>query len=163
MRFLATILGVISVACAAGCSKDEASLVGSLGDFYRLDHDSIRARLYPSELAIEFVRENDEVPVRVTVRRDEQIVIGNYDLTQVGDITGRSDGVDIPRFRSGNLQLEAYDGANDSRIAGEFEASFDTGKDLAGVSGIFDTTLVVIERVDGYEVDASFPDLGARR
>lgn len=160
----------------AGCSKDQATLIGSLGDFYSLQHEVVRARLYPneqrfdddgmvvadgkhSELAIEYVRENDEVPVRLTLLAEPTLEIGTYDIKERGEISGRTDGVEIPRFRTGELRLIEYTGQPDSRIRGEFEATFDTGKDVASLAGEFDTTLTVIDRVPGYDVDVSFIDV----
>lgn len=148
---------------SAGCAKDEASLVGSLGDFYDLRHEVVRARLYPSELAIEFVKENNEVPVRLTVSTDPPLAPGSYDLLERGEITGRTDGVDIPRFRSGELRLEEFDPNPDSHIRGDFEATFETGKDVASLAGKFDTTLIVIDRIAGYDVDAEFIDVAQFR
>lgn len=143
----------------AGCARDEAALAGSLGDFYDLRHDTVRARLYASELAIEYVRETNEVPVRVTILREAGIEVGEIDIAEQGDVTGRSDGVDIPRLRTGTLRLTQYEGLTDTRIVGDFDATFDTGADVAALSGRFDTTLTVIERVSGYDVDADFPDV----
>ena len=140
------------------CSKDEASLVGSLGDFYELRHEVVRARLYPSELAIEYVRENNEVPVRITVLADPPIATGTYDLAEVGEISGRADGVEIPRYRTGTLRIDRFEPNTDTRIQGDFDATFETGKDIASLAGKFDTTLVVIDRVAGYDVDADFVD-----
>jgi len=153
--FPALVVAIVATAC----SKDEASLVGSLGDFYELRHDAVRARLYPSELAIEFVRENFEVPVRVTVSTDPELTIGEYDLAERGDVTGRSDGVDIPRFRGGTLELRRYDGLADTRISGDFNATFETGKDVASLAGQFDTTLVVLDAVEGYDGGGEYPDV----
>lgn len=150
---------MIVLVLASSCSKEEASLVGSLGDFYELRHDAVRARLYESELAIEFVRENFEVPVRVTVSTTPKLEPGEYDLAERGDVTGRSDGVDIPRFRTGALRLDRYEGVGDTRISGDFDATFDTGKDVASLAGLFDTTLVVIDSVEGYDGGGDYPDL----
>lgn len=145
---------------ASACAKDEAALVGSLGNFYDLRHEEVRARLYPSELAIEFVRETEEVPVRITVRTDEPLEAGgSYDLVERGEISGRQDGVEIPRYRTGTLRLEVYQASHLEPIRGEFEATFETGRDVASLAGRFDTALEVIERVDGYSVDVSFIDV----
>lgn len=145
------------------CARDEASLVGSLGNFYELRHDEVRARLYPSELAIEFVRENDEVPVRLTIRTDPPITAGTHDLSEVGDISGRASGVEIPRFRTGEVRLIDFQPNADTRIRGDFDATFETGRDVASLAGKFDTTLVVIDRVGGYDVDAEFIDVAQFR
>ncbi len=145
--------------CTTACSKEEATLVGSLGDFYDLRHDVVRARLYRSELAIEYVRETNEVPVRVTVLTDPPLAVGTYDLVVSGEISGRTDGVEIPRYRTGELRLLEFDANDGSRVSGEFEATFETGRDVASLAGKFDTSLMVIERVGGYDVDVEFIDV----
>ena len=123
----------------------------------------MRARLYPSELAIEFVSEADEVPVRITLLRDPPLATETYDLVERGEITGRADGVEIPRFITGSLTLENWEAIQDARVRGEFDATFETGKDVASLAGEFDTTLEVIDEVAGYEVDVEFIDVAQFR
>ena len=170
MQRLCNYALLLSILLLAGCSKDQAVLVGSLGDFYSLQHEVVRARLYPneqrgtmsgqySELAIEYVRENNEVPVRLTLLAEPALEVGSYDIKERGEISGRTDGVEIPRFRIGELRLIEFSPNPDTRIRGEFEATFDTGKDVASLAGEFDTTLTVIDRVPGYDVDVSFIDV----
>ena len=164
MRRLCSALILVAGFCAlTGCKKDDASLVGSLGDFYDLQHQEVRARLYPSELAIEYVAENDEVPVRLTVLREPPLSTETYDLVERGEITGRADGVEIPRFITGNLTLRDFSPDPDARVRGEFEATFETGKDVASLAGDFDTTLEVIDAVSGYGVDVEFIDVAQFR
>ena len=79
---------------AAGCS-DPNTIDGSLTGFYDTSFNDVRARLYPSQLAIEYVRENGEVPVRIVVKfgpeyGDERIRTKTYNLKDRGAVTGRS-------------------------------------------------------------------------
>ena len=49
-----------------GCADN--TLGGSLADFYDTKFDGVRARLYEDELAVEYYRDNGEVPVRIAGR-----------------------------------------------------------------------------------------------
>ncbi|MDX9720753.1 MAG: hypothetical protein RBU37_08390 [Myxococcota bacterium] len=142
----------------AGACED-SSLSGSLTDYYNTDFDRVRARLYSSELTIEYVRETGEVPVRVSLRRgDAGIGTGSHDLTTRGGVTGRSGDMDIPPFISGQLQLDDFSAKPGAAVKGEFTAKFQTGKDELSLSGSFSTKLEVVERVEGYEVDGYPPE-----
>lgn len=147
---------VMGLAVSA-CSSDDGGLQGSLKDFYNLDFESVRARLYPTELAVEYVRAGGQVPVRITLRPDgEPIKAASYDLVTLGDITGRSGDNDIPQFVSGTLKLDTFEAVNGARIAGEFEAQFATGEDKASLAGDFDTQLEVVAQIIGYDADLSY-------
>ncbi len=142
----------------SACSGDEASLRGSLGDFYDIDYSTVRARLYASELSIEYVQEDLQVPVRVTLRKltTGMIEPGAYDLTALGAISGRSRDNDIPDMTTGKLVLERFEPVNGSEISGSFEAKFRTGNDEATLVGEFNTTLEVVDQIDGYDADLSY-------
>ena len=56
---MALLLSLSSLLLAC---DDEGALGGSIGDVYRLGHDGVRARLYDSELSIEYTRDNGSVP-----------------------------------------------------------------------------------------------------
>ena len=135
---------VLVLATAAGCSEDN-SLSGSLGDFYRLQFDLVRARLYSSELSIEYVSTSTgAVPVRVTLRRDEVELAADktYDLDAHGDISGRlPDGMDMLPLVKGELTLEKYKDRLDARVQGSFEAKLRAERDTLSLSGTFDTEL----------------------
>ena len=154
-RFLLLFLAMFA---SVGCSDEEGALRGSLEEFYNINYVDVRARLYPSELAIEYIRENGQVPVRVTLRRTEgePIRTGDYDLGTKGNITGRSGDNDIPPFNGGSLTLEEFSASNGASIVGEFSARFRTGEDEAALSGDFDTELEVIENIAGYDADLSY-------
>jgi hypothetical protein len=151
---LLTLLGV----CA--CSDAGGSLSGSLGDYYDLSFDHVRARLYSSELAVEFVAADGQVPVRVSVDRASTdgggagLAAGSYKLQDRGDITGQRGDTRIPRFISGTIELSKFDPRDGEPIEGTFEAKFETGRDESGLSGDFTTTLEVIDGPKGYGFDA---------
>jgi len=140
--------GVVAVWCAlalAACTSDN-SLSGSLEDVYLLQFDVVRARLYSSELAIEYVVSKSEaVPVRVTLNREllredgKTLAAGeSYSLTQYGNITGRqADGTELFGFSKGKLQLAAFEAKQDAEIRGRFDAKFRAGDDVFSLSGDF--------------------------
>jgi hypothetical protein len=136
-----------AVALAPACDNDEDSLEGSVSEFYPLAFESVRARLYDSELAIEYVREDGETVVRVTVRRDEKDPQGpgSIDLAAVGDLTGSAGGVELPPFADGRLVLEAYRPRDRARVAGRFEARVASGDARLSVRGTFATRLELVE------------------
>ncbi|MFU8802643.1 MAG: hypothetical protein ACNA8W_02430 [Bradymonadaceae bacterium] len=143
---------ILSVSAMAGCSDDnEGRLQGSVGSVYGLSFDQVRARLYTSELAIEYHRENGEVPVRLTLRHDdEEIKPGSFDLPERGDISGRSRGVDIPRLVSGKLRLESYEPRQGATVKGEFEAVLKSGDDRLTLTGEFEAPLEIV--LHGYPI-----------
>jgi hypothetical protein len=144
---------------SVGCGRDEGGLRGSLGDFYDLSYDDVRARQYSSEMSIEYVTENDQVPVRVVldVERDG-LRAGTFDLVEMGDISGRARDSEIPPMTSGELKIDEVEVRDGGRIRGSFDARFRTGDDEATLAGDFDTTLEIVESIDGY----TFPtDMGA--
>lgn len=156
MKLLVLLLALAQFSC----SGDEAALSGSLGDFYDISYSTIRARLYSSELSIEYVQEDLQVPVRVTLRKltTGMLAPGAYDLTALGTISGRSRDNDIPRMVSGKIVLDAFEPVNGSEIAGSFDAVFATGNDEASLVGEFSTTLEVVDQIRGYDADLSYLD-----
>lgn len=155
-RSLYTLLSICLCALAlSACSDTGGSLSGSLGDYYSLDFDQARARLYSSELAFEYVAADGQVPVRISLHQpDGAFKTGSYDLAKHGDITGQRGDSQIPRFISGALKIEKF-GANDGdEIEASFEAKFQTGRDKATMSGDISKRLEVIEHERGYGFDA---------
>ena len=70
VAILSMLAAELTIAPLSSCDEDGGSFIeGSLGDFYDLTCIDVRARLYSSELAIEYVNITQEVPVRVTVDR----------------------------------------------------------------------------------------------
>lgn len=131
----------------AGCTSDN-SLSGSLSSAYHLQFDLVRARLYSSELSIEYVSSSSgAIPVRLTLRRKEKEprADSEYDLLKHGDITGRlPDGTEIYRFTSAKLQLDEYRPDMDARVSGSFDAKFRAGRDTLSLTGTFDTELELV-------------------
>lgn len=140
------LLGTLLTCAVGACGISDKLLDGSLGDFYDLGCQSVRARLYDSELSIEYVKETGEVPVRVTVRRAEHDPTGSgtVDLGMFGDVTGVSEGADIPAFSRGELELESYRPEDGRKISGLFDAVFTSGDTEVSLHGEFSTRLTVV-------------------
>lgn len=130
-----------------GACANEDDLGGSVSEFYPLDFASVRARLYDSELAIEYVRADGETVVRVTVRRDERDPAGPsaIDLTRFGDVTGSAGGVELPPFVDGRLSLDDYRPRERALVTGSFEARVSSGDARLSVRGSFSARLDVVE------------------
>ncbi|MEM1348917.1 MAG: hypothetical protein AAGI01_10200 [Myxococcota bacterium] len=176
----------LAASVLGGCAADPNQLDGSLERFYDLSYATVRARLYSGELSIEFVRETGEVPLRVTMRRDSNLTTGvsfverggkaRFDAIREDDpsaqlpeyaeqdvlISGRSGDTDMPDMIRGTVIFSAFDVFEESRIAGEFTASFQVGEDEASLTGRFDTTLELVDMVPGYEYlwDIDFGEMG---
>ncbi len=131
----------------SACSDGEGSLEGSLGSVYRLEFDAVRVRLYSSELAIEYARNDGAVPLRVTLQASAlpESGGGEWELGDLGDVTGQlRDGTYVPRFSSGVLNLENFTPREGASIQGDFDAAFSPGRDRLGVHGTFSTRLVLV-------------------
>jgi len=106
----------------------------------------VRARLYPSELAIEFVRDNGEVPVRITIRRAEAEVVrpGSVDLGRYGDVTGSLADREMPPFDDGELIFDEVGRDEGDALSGSFTARFVAGRATYDLHGSFATHLEVV-------------------
>jgi len=146
---------LVSALLAALTSCDEQGdnyLDGSLTDRYDLGFDSVRIRLYPSELSIEYVAngsQGEQVALRVTLDSGAAPLAADtiYDLTVHGTITqGDGYGSPLPELESGNLTLGKYSGTDGSRVKGKFDARFltDNGTMLT-LRGGFSAKLEVVE------------------
>ena len=145
-------LALLLAFSALGCADTPNSLNGSLSEVYDIHFEHVRARIYTSELAIEYVDVNGAVPVRVTLRlADTTIVPGTtYDLAQVGDITGRSDNdIEIPRFSEGKVTLDEYTRESGALVVGDFKSKYATSRDSLTLSGDFETELEIVDRTPG--------------
>lgn len=137
-----------AMATGSGCAVDEGELSGSLGEFYNLRCDQVRARLYDSELSIEYIDgATNEVSVRVTLRRGDRDPSGpdTVDLLLAGDVTGSSKGTLIPRFSEGTLRLNTYSPTAGAQVVGDFDVIFDVGTSEVALRGDFDTTLELVD------------------
>ncbi len=163
------LMGTVVAMVATGCADDN-SLSGSLTDFYGVTFDDVRARLYDSELTVEYTRDNGEIPVRVTVRfaPDERLQSRTYDLDQRGSmvgligqrgtVTGRSHDTDMPEMLSGSVTFVDLSLKEGGEVTGYFEATFRAGSDKVNLSGAFETTLEIVDHVPGYELDGYPPE-----
>jgi len=141
-------IAAAALACALAACGDGEDLSGSIDQVYSLDYQTVRARLYSSELAIEYVDARGAVPVRVTLRRaaEEPSAGGDYDLQASGDLTGRhADGSELPRFDTGALHLDDYDASGDAFVSGSFEANFRSERDTLSIAGRFAAELEIVE------------------
>lgn len=152
-------IGLVALALfISGCSDANGSLSGSLDGFYSLDFDQARVRVYSSELAIEYVAVDGQVPVRVSLHKSDGVFeTGTYDLKERGDITGQRGDTRIPRFLSGTLTIESFGGGD---IEASFEATFQTGRDESTLSGEVSAPLEEVEGPRGYGFDTNDTDAG---
>jgi len=135
---------LILLLCA--CDDKGGDLSGSLSNVYDLSFESVRARLYPSDLSIEFVNGQGEVVVRVTGRRAarEPSAGVKVDLVTEGDVTGTSGGVEIPRITRGTLTLTAFMAEQNARVEGRFDGVFAAGSTELSLTGNFSTRLEIV-------------------
>lgn len=137
----------LALASCLGCAEDGESLQGSVSAYYPLGFLDVRARLYGSELAIEYVQADGEAVVRLTVRRAEHDPAGpgRIDLAAVGDITGSADGAELPAFGGGDLVLSDYRPRDGALVSGRFDAVMVAGAVTLTLSGTFEARLDVVE------------------
>ncbi len=140
----ATILACLTLGLGACGASNE--LEGSLHEVYDLEHIEVRARLYPADLAIEYVDIHGAVPLRVSIRRSANLESGGtYNLLEQGDLTGEnSDGVTVLRLSSGSVGLGAYREEDDATVSGSFTAEFPTEKRAFSIKGNFEAPLRII-------------------
>jgi hypothetical protein len=148
----ALITAAIALGTLSACAEDN-SLSGSLDQVYRLQFDQVRARMYSSEFAVEYlVSKSGVVPIRLTVnlkslREDNKKLKSGetYDLDKYGDITGRqADGTELFRFSSGKITLDEFKREQDAEIQGSFDSKFRAGDDVFTLTGDFLTELELV-------------------
>ena len=139
-------------ALAQACGEGEDNyLKGSITDSYDMSFDETRARLYESELAIEYVKDS-EGGGKVALRIALGLAGGPpakgrvYDLLTEGTITrGSGLGGELPELESGDLELLEYSAADDSAVQGDFEAVFVTEDNTRQtLRGAFSTKLELV-------------------
>jgi hypothetical protein len=127
-------------------------LDGSLTGSYDLAFDETQARLYSSELSIEYV-EDPEGEAKVALRVTLDVTNGQpeggkiYDLLEHGAI-GRSDvyGSPLPDLSDGEIEFTEYGSDKDSKVEGTFSASFATEDDATlQIVGGFKTELEIVD------------------
>ena len=151
-RFV-VMIALVAIAVVASCDDEQDNyLDGSLTERYDLGFDSVRIRLYPSELSIEYVADGsqgEQVALRVTLDANEAPLAANtiYDLTTQGSISqGDGYGSPLPDIETGELTLDEYAGTDGSKVKGDFEATFvtDNGTTLS-LRGGFSAKLEVVQ------------------
>ena len=143
----------VLLAAAVGCDEQgDNYLDGSLTESYDLGFDSVRIRLYPSELSIEYVAnksQGEQIALRVTLDNNEAPLAAGtiYDLTVHGTITqGDGLGSPLPDLESGDLTLSKYAGTDGSKVKGKFDANFKTDNGtILTLRGGFSGKLEVVE------------------
>jgi len=150
------LAGLVALSLSAvGCQEEGDRLEGSVSDRYDLSFSHTRARLYDSELSIEYVREDEQVPVRVTVDRGDDVSLeaGTYDLKNQGDVRGRVDQVKLPALFSGQLEMETFSAEDGAAIAGRFDTRLTAADSRVTLRGEFTTELEVVDEEIGYRFD----------
>jgi hypothetical protein len=150
---LLALVGCLVLAAAIACDETgDNYLEGSLTDSYSLGFDSVRIRLYTSELSIEYIADSsqgEKVALRITLEGAESLVAGTqYDLKTQGSITqGEGFGSPLPELQSGDLKFSKYSLEDGSSIKGKFNALFltDNGQTLTLRGGFADKLEVVVQ------------------
>ena len=154
MRLLSIVtLSVAVCVWTAGCDdQGDNYLEGSIADSYDLDFDKTRARLFESELSIEYVdggEQGEMVALRVTLSlRDGPLSEGVvYDLKAEGSVSrGQGMGSDLPDLESGEIELDEYSGKDGSKVKGTFKALFVTSDNTRkNLRGGFSAVLEVVQ------------------
>lgn len=153
-RTLLPLLLIGGCATLVSCQDETGNwLDGSLADSYDLRFTSVRARLYPSELSIEYVAdaedEGEKVALRVTlnvVQAPPEVGVV-YDLFADGNVgRGEGYGSGLPDLDSGTLELEEFVADPGNPCVGEFEAVFNTADDSQyTLRGGFEAELEIVD------------------
>jgi len=132
------------------CVPFTNELNGGLGETFDLVFDGARARLYASELSVEYIDSGrqDRVALRVTVpvaeitTDDSILLIESHGYVSLSDDQGGQ----LPPMVSGQLDLIEYSPDDAAWVVGKFQASFETADDIRlAVWGRFNTQLEVID------------------
>ena len=136
----------------ADCTLQDNFLDGSLVESYGMRFDETRARLYDSELSLEFVdnlTQPDIVSLRVTVPNTPKLGPNTtLDLVKDGGHIARGEGYEspLPELDSGALRISDYAAREGAKVDGRFRAVFFTPEQSRlVVRGAFDTTLEIVD------------------
>lgn len=142
---------MVALVGVAGCEADN-SLGGSVGEVYELSFQTVEARLFESEFAVEYIREDEQIPVRVIVERREgsEISQGEISLDNRGTVVGRVGPRRLPRFKSGRLQLDRFRPEQGAPVEGSFESRLQAEDSEFSIRGTFSTRLDVVDGSIGY-------------
>ena len=151
----AAMVGLFSLfAIGCGGSKAEGTLEGSLRDVYNADFDSVRIRLYSSELSVEYLRSNGEIPVRATLKAKVlDRAPGEFEMPEDATVTGYSGRTRVPDVTQGTFTLEEFEELEGANIKGSFTAQFRAGDDIVVLHGRFEGPLEIVEDVFIPEVE----------
>ncbi len=144
---------VLICALLGGCDDDGNNyLSGSMTKSFDMDFDTTRARLYESELAVEYVADSDQgekIAFRVTISASEVVLEPGtvYDLATDGTTSrGQGYGSPLPEIESGQFYLDAFSGEDRSPISGSFTARFlASDQTIKTLRGGFSTSLEVVQ------------------
>lgn len=141
-------LAILAVLCVAGCEDDagDAGLRGSLSTIYPLAHDTVRARLTRSELAIEYIRADGQTAVRLSLDAAAATEGASVDLATAGTLTGQVDDLnlaDLVTVGGGTATLDRYAPDDGAAVIGSFEATLEAPRGTLTLTGEFDAALEV--------------------
>jgi hypothetical protein len=145
-----TTLAVLALLCCAGCEDEaaDARLRGSLSTVYPLAHDTVRARLTRSELAIEYIRGDGQTAVRLSLEADSAAEGRVIDLAETGTLTGQVDDLilaDLVTLSGGTATLDQYAADDGEAVTGSFEATLDAPRGTLTLTGEFEASLEVTD------------------
>jgi len=125
----------VLMAALAGCGDDaaEADLRGSVSRIYPLGFAHTRARRGASELAVQWVAADGQVPVQVVLRSPDTLGPGAWRLPEHGDVLGTRDDRELPALSGGEVQLSAFEPTPGGRVAGAVQVTLVGGYSLIGV------------------------------
>jgi len=134
------VVGLTAQGCGGGAGN---KLQGSLDDYYDLHFVETRARLYSSQLSVEWVDDDKEVVMRGTINVAQVNLEGpaTLDLALYGDLTGVSNRVPLPQMVSGTMVLEAYAPTAGAPVEGTLDAELKGQNGNSSVHGAFRTVL----------------------
>ena len=137
---------MIALWLAACVEGPPNQLEGSLTRVFDLGFDATRARLYDTELSVEYVDEarSGRVAVRLTLRDPQAIEPGRFDLVVRGSV-GLADEVDgqLPPLSEGVMELLDY---RSDWLVGTFRATFEAPDETRLLlTGAFDASIEVVD------------------
>ena len=146
-RIFALVSAVLIAGCLLSCDEDKDNYIdGAVKDSFNISFKGVRARLFSSELSIEYFRNETEVALRITVDVSAGLAAGKtYDLLTEGAITRDEVFGNLPELKSGTVTLDKFTEKGGSEISGSFDAIFVTDKgNEQGLFGGFLTELEVV-------------------
>ena len=143
------VLAVVLVSLV-GCTDDEENYIdGSLVKNYNITYESVRARLYSSDLSVEYMSDTIDgvAALRINLDTDGLILAAGktYDLAMYGSATRYNDLGSLPELVSGELTITEFSETNGAPVAGNFHALFETDDGVSlNLRGAFAVDLEVV-------------------